>query len=120
MDRLRDIERQIASKIVTDAIEAGYNISVCDGGRTFAIQNSTDREAILAAMFRPDGETLFLFRENGCPVGWVCLAYGNTGFNVIQGASGSALMHAAIAGAEKLSEELEAAAYEEKLEREAC
>ena len=75
-------EKKIARLFVTEALDAGYNISVDNGGDEFELAHSTDKKAIMAAMFATDDERLHLSRD-GKNVGWVWFVYGNSGWDVI-------------------------------------
>lgn len=76
----QEVERKIISKLIDDALEAGFNIDVNDGEET-TLEHSTNREAILAAMFTTDEDWIVLHR--GELRGWVRLIYGNDGWDVI-------------------------------------
>ncbi|WP_315740037.1 MULTISPECIES: hypothetical protein [unclassified Bradyrhizobium] len=95
------IERQIAEKMVDDALAAGYTIDVWDGG-DFPLKQSSDREAILKAMFSTDEDRLYLTKDG--KTAWVWLVYGNS-YHLISDYTIS--LATVLAGAEKLSDELE-------------
>lgn len=76
------IEREIVTKVVDDALAAGYGISINNGGDDDEIVNSRDREAILKELFATDEEYLYL-HENGKKIGTIFLVYGNDGWDVI-------------------------------------
>jgi hypothetical protein len=105
----QEIERQIAARIVTDAIAAGFNISVNDGEET-TLRHSKDPAAIESAMFSTDADVLFIYRENLGPLGWVHLIWGN-GCDVISDHSDNKAMCDFLAGADKLAEEIQEADY---------
>ena len=69
-------ERGIVLTILEDALQAGYKVTVCDGAEN-AIENSTSKEAIFAAMFSTGADTLFFDDQDGQQVGWIFLVYGN-------------------------------------------
>lgn len=75
------IEKQIVEKIITDALSAGFKLSVFDGEQT-AISKSTDKDKILAELFACDEEYL-RFWKDGKLEGSVSLVYGNDGWDVI-------------------------------------
>ncbi|WP_316200995.1 MULTISPECIES: hypothetical protein [unclassified Bradyrhizobium] len=95
------IERQIAEKVIDDALAAGYTIDVFDG-EEFPLKQSTDREAILKAMFSTEEDRLYLTKDG--KRGWVWFIYGN-GYHLISDYTIN--LATVLAGAEKLSEELE-------------
>jgi hypothetical protein len=70
----REIERKIAEKIIDDALAAGNTIDVWDG-EEYPLKSSTDKDAILDAMFSTDADHLYLTKGNRR--GWVYLVYGN-------------------------------------------
>jgi hypothetical protein len=78
----RRIERRIVRRIVTDALAAGYLISVHDG-EEIALDRSTDARAIMASLFTTDEDTLLLARPGDPLGGWVRLIYGNDGWDVV-------------------------------------
>jgi hypothetical protein len=69
------IERQIARRLILDAIQQGYTVSVYNG-ECIAISKSNNCKAILDAMFQTDEETLRFFKDDK-RIGWACLIYGN-------------------------------------------
>jgi hypothetical protein len=78
----QDMERQIVSRIVDDALTGGFSLSVDNGGDGFEITESTDRQAVIDALFQTDEERLVLLK-NGKIVGSVFLVYGNDGWDVV-------------------------------------
>jgi hypothetical protein len=106
---IQEIERKIAARIVDDALAAGYTVEVFDG-EELVLKDSRDREAILAAMFSTDEDTLFFHslddKKGRVVSGFVRLVYGNTGWDVISDASGNSAMADLLAGAEKLAEQI--------------
>jgi len=76
-DKTKEIETQIAQRIVWDALGAGYEISVLDG-EEFPIVRSRDEKAILAALRSTDEDVLFFFVPGErIRTGWVKLIWGN-------------------------------------------
>lgn len=75
-----DIEKQIVRKVIKDAIEAGFSLTVYDG-EEYVLTGSRDSAAVLRAMFSTDEDTLY-FRSVS-KVGWVHFVYGNDGYDVI-------------------------------------
>ena len=103
MHRRQEIERQIARKVIDDALAAGYAIDVFDGEED-AIENSTDAEAIIAAMFSTDDDRLYFRKENEV-IGWVWFIYGNSGWDVISDYTVN--LEELLKGASALAESLE-------------
>lgn len=81
------IEGRIAAALV-DAIlsHSGMVISVNDdenGNGDWVVKRSTDKAAIMAALFSTDGDLIVARDANGERLGWWSLIYGNDGFDVI-------------------------------------
>lgn len=74
--KTHEIEQKIAKQIITDAIAAGYLISVDDGGEV-VIKRSRNKAEIVAAMFSTDSDTLTIRKADGTRVGAIFLVYGN-------------------------------------------
>lgn len=73
-----DLDRRIIRQLVSEALAAGYTISVCDG-EAWPVKRSTDADAIISALASTDSDTLRV-RESAAPfapVGQVALVYGN-------------------------------------------
>jgi hypothetical protein len=58
------------------ALAAGYTVCVYDG-EEWALQRSSNRPDIIAAMYSTDSDTLRFRLPEGRPVGSVVLIYGN-------------------------------------------
>jgi len=77
------MERQIARKVVTSGIAAGYQLSVFDGGEVTVARSTTVSE-VMAGLFTTDDDRLLFFRPGEAqPCGWVWLVYGNDGWDVV-------------------------------------
>jgi hypothetical protein len=100
---VQEAERKIARKIIKDAVAADLSIDVFDGDE-FALEKSTDAEAIIGAMFSTDDDRLYFWKD-GKQVGMVWLIYGNSGHDVISDYTMS--MDEVLQGALMLSDELE-------------
>ena len=88
-ERIRRTERAVVAAIVDDAIAAGMTVTVWDGD-AYPLASSTDRAAVLAALFSVDEESLVLRdRSSGVRVGTVWLVHGNDGWDVIHDHSAS-------------------------------
>jgi hypothetical protein len=104
-----NVEKKIATKIVTDALAAGYAVSVFDG-EAYAVQFSKDREIILSGM-ASTGEDLLSFhtgegQRHGKSSGSVYLVWGND-CDLIADHTDNEAMRTLLAGAEALAESLE-------------
>lgn len=108
------IEKQIATKIVDDALSRGLYISVNNGGEENEICLASDKEAILDNMFATDEDRLLFYikREGDVrmfrKIGWVHLIYGN-GYDVISDCLESIEMIPVLKGAADLADTLEKA-----------
>lgn len=98
------IERRIVSRIVRDAIAAGYLVSVHDGMET-TVRRSQEHKRIMVATATVDEETLFIYEVTGKCIGRVFLVYGNSGWDVVCDYSVS-LEHILV-GATALAEKIE-------------
>lgn len=101
----REIEKKIVTKLIEDAIAAGYTVGVHNGYRV-VIKESTDRAAILEEMFSVDSEHLLFYNKDGKRIGSVFLVYGNDGWDVIADNSANDATEAIIAGATSLANSL--------------
>lgn len=81
VDQVREIEKKIVQRLIADALEQGFTLSVNDGEET-VLTRSADAAAIEAAMFST-GEDYLCFAKDGKYVGVVQLVYGNDGYDVI-------------------------------------
>jgi hypothetical protein len=77
----QEVERKIATAVITAAIAAGYSITVDDGDDDVIVR-SKDIEAILASMFSTGQDTLYMYQQDRC-FGWVLFIYGWGGWDVI-------------------------------------
>ena len=93
------IEWRIASRLLTDALKLGYAVSV-DNREDPETEPSTDRKAILAAMWETDEEQLNFWKDGKC-IGGVFLVQGNDGFDLISDYSVS--LESLVSGAMKLA-----------------
>ena len=99
------VEKAIAERIVDDALAQGYTVSVNDS-EVWTLNNSTDKAAIMAAMFTSDADQLS-FGMYGTDQGWVYLVYGNDGYDVISDYSSNQRTSAILEGANALAEKIE-------------
>lgn len=80
----QEVERKIAEATVNSLLQAGFAISVDNGGNEYELASSKDSAAILAAMFLCDEDRLYTHRDGESdPFGWVYFVYGNDGWDVI-------------------------------------
>lgn len=102
-----EIEKRIAKRVITDALAAGYSLSVNDGEDT-TLHSSRDMDAILAAMRSTDEDRLLFHidhREHAPAIGWVRFIYGNDGPDVINDYTTN--LEAVLAGANALADRLD-------------
>lgn len=100
---LNSTERKIVDKIITDALAAGYLISVFDG-EAWALKPSSDYVVITADIAATD-MTQLRFRKDGKVIGSVLLIHGN-GADVIADHHDNDEMNALLAPAFALAETL--------------
>lgn len=97
------VERTIARRVVKDAIAAGYEMTINNGGDGNEIEWTSNFKDIVKAMFATDEESLFL-RKNG-RMGWVRFIYGNDGWDVVNNYTYN--IKEVMEGANKLAEKYE-------------
>ena len=68
-------EARIARKIVADALEKGWTISVWDG-EEWTVKRSSDSDRIIGALCSTDSDAL-RFRDGDTIIGSVSLVWGN-------------------------------------------
>lgn len=86
----QEVERKIVESVLDALLAAGFQISIDNSdnsGKEYEIERSTDKKAILKAMFLTDDEYLFVDKVSVKEVqenfGWVWFVYGNDGWDVI-------------------------------------
>jgi hypothetical protein len=77
----QEVERKIATAVVTSALNAGYTITI-DNGSDVETPKLHSIKSILDAMFQTDDEYLHMWKD-GKRFGWVFFVYGNDGWDVI-------------------------------------
>lgn len=80
----QEVERKIATKVIDDALAAGYalNTDISDGPELAS--PTSDRKTIIDSMFLGDKDRLLFYKKDGKdPIGWVYFIYGNDGWDVI-------------------------------------
>jgi hypothetical protein len=83
VEKRQEIERRIVRRLVQDALDAGYRLSVNNGGDEDEIAPTDNKQEILEALFATDSEHLQYHDASGRQVGAVYLVYGNDGYDVI-------------------------------------
>ena len=106
VQRRQEIERQIILRIVKDALEAGFQITVDDGGDEPSVKRSTDQAAIMAAVMLTDEDFLHYSKPGEPLQGWVRLIYGNDGWDVVNDYTTN--LEPLLAGATEEADNLEA------------
>ena len=96
------VERQIARRFISDALKAGYSITVNDSEEDVLIK-STNLKAILDAMFSTDDDHLFLYGGD-VYLGWVWFVYGNDGYDVISDYTANEKIEALMVNVNKLAD----------------
>lgn len=76
------MEAAIVRNAVYELLDHGFTLSVDDGGDDYAINRSSDPDAVLAALMNTDEDRL-MARAGDMIKGWVHFVYGNDGHDVI-------------------------------------
>jgi hypothetical protein len=97
------IEKEIATKIVDDALALNYTISV-NACEEWTVKRSKNRKEILDALMTTDDDTLVFRDMNGNKIGWVWLVYGNDGYDVVCDYTDNIETCELLAGADALSD----------------
>jgi hypothetical protein len=79
--RLR-LELQVVTAVVDEALKRGWAVSVFDGEET-TVEQSKDREAIIAALRTTDEDQLTFHTDDSMTRAWVRLIYGNLPWEVV-------------------------------------
>lgn len=98
-------ERRVVTKLVNDALAAGYTVSVSDGEEV-VVKQSNNRAEILKAMASTGEDILVFRRADGTRVGSVLLIWNNAedGSEVIADHSDNKDTRSLVKGAEELAE----------------
>jgi hypothetical protein len=75
-------ERDVVRALVRRALDAGYVISVDNGGDTYEIDRSSSYAAVVRELFATDEERLILSKD-GRAEGYILLVYGNNPEEVV-------------------------------------
>ena len=76
------IEKGIAKRAVRAAIEAGYTVSLWDGGE-WTVKRSSKLPEVIRAMFTVDEESLEFRNAEGGLIGTAWFVYGNDGWDAL-------------------------------------
>ena len=76
------IEKGIAKRVVRAAIEAGFTVSLWDGGE-WTVKRSSKLPEVMRAMFTVDEERLDIRDSEGGFIGHVWFIYGNDGWDAL-------------------------------------
>jgi len=101
----RDVENQIAGKLIDDALELGCTVSVNDG-QDWCLIRSQDKPAIMAAMASTDADRLQIRTVDGLKIGDILLIWGN-GADLISDCTDNESTRLLLEGAEALAETLQ-------------
>ena len=82
---MHQIEQEIVTALVDEALAKGYSLSIDDGGDELALVRSADRKEILAAIGQAGDEWIHIHVPGSTRSrdGWVFLVYGNEPYYVI-------------------------------------
>ena len=100
------IEKGIAKRVVRAAIEAGYTVSLWDGGE-WTVKRSSKLPEVIRAMFTVDEESLEFRNAEGGLIGTVWMVYGNDGFDAISDHTATDTMERLLVDANKYAESME-------------
>jgi hypothetical protein len=112
--RRQKIERRVVSQLVTDLLDAGFVLSVCQGdNRDEPCPPTIEKKEIMLKLGECDDDRLFVYSADAddhayrthAVTGWVYLVYGNDGWDVIANYTGNLEKHMTLTNAlvEKLS-----------------
>jgi hypothetical protein len=82
LDKRINLEKRIARKVVRALLEAGYELTINNGGEGDEIPWTRNFSEVLAAMFATDSEHLITRAATG-QKSFVYFVYGNGGWDVI-------------------------------------
>lgn len=111
----REVERKIVRQFVTDAVKAGYRVSV-SLERGYDVDEmlvaSRDVEKIMAEAFAGDDAHIFFHAPTGDAIvngtldsiGWAYIVLGNDGYDVISDYSANETTEAILARANRLAD----------------
>ena len=100
------IERGIAKRVVRAAIEAGYTVSLHDGGE-YTVKRSRKISEVVRAMFTVDEESLEIRNVEGGLIGTAWFVYGNDGFDALFDYTATETMERLLSDANKYAESME-------------
>lgn len=75
-DNMNITETRIISKIIKNALNNNYRVSICDG-EAFPLKRSSSYVDIINAMFSTDEDIMWFRNDKGELVGCVVFVYGN-------------------------------------------
>ena len=99
------IEKGIAKRVVRAAIEAGFMVSLFNGG-DWVVTKSRKLSEVVGAMFTVDEESLMIYAD-GRAVGVVQFVYGNDGYDAIADHTATIEMETLLSDANKYAESME-------------
>lgn len=105
-DTIRKCEKKLFKATVESLLDAGFLLSIDNGGETLEFEPTTDKKKIIRESYATDQELLVPFDINGNQVGWVQFVYGNCGWDVISDYTTN--LETYLEPVNKLADELEA------------
>lgn len=100
-----EIEKRIVGRLVRDLLEAGYSLTIWNGGDEPELERSTDEDKIFATLAASDQDEIEAYSKDGKRRdGWVLLVWGND-CSVISDYTTN--FEAVLSGANALADELE-------------
>ena len=77
-----EMEARIVASCVYELLEHEFLLSVDNGGGDYAINRSSDSEAVLSKLMKKPEERLIAIKDDNI-FGWIHFVYGNLGYDVI-------------------------------------
>ena len=99
------IEKGIAKRVVRAAIEAGYTVSLYDGGE-YTVKRSRKLPEVMRAMMTVDEESLEFRDSEGGLIGTAWFVYGNDGWDALADFTATETMERLLLDANKYAESM--------------
>ena len=106
IEQITKIEKQIARRLVSDAVKMGYTVAIDNDGYEYTLKGCTNITQIMAALMSTRIETIVFHDKTGQPVGLVKLVYGSNGYDVILEHTALGSTEAIFTRAEKLAKKI--------------
>lgn len=77
IENASEIERRIVGRLVTDLINADFELTVFNGGDEAEIKRSNIRDSVFHALGASDHDEIVVYERGGKKAGWIMLIWGN-------------------------------------------